>query len=65
MKHSEKFICLGLHRQTCLVTFNPTCLSRLLATKGLPVLCLLTVNNANGTRLNASDDDWDEILLMD
>jgi len=25
-------ICLGIHRQTRVVTFNPTCLSRLIAT---------------------------------
>jgi hypothetical protein len=27
-------ICLGIHRLTCVGTFNPTCLSRLIATQG-------------------------------
>ena len=28
-------ICLGIHRQTRVATFNPTCLSRLIATVSL------------------------------
>ena len=36
-------ICLGIHRQTRVATFNPTCLSILLATHGLLVLSLLFV----------------------
>ena len=33
----------------CVATFNPTCLSRLLATKVLPVLSLFIVSDVNGT----------------
>ena len=46
-----------------MVTFNPTCLSRFLATKGLLVLSTLIVSDVNMTY--ASDDDWDEFLLID
>jgi hypothetical protein len=31
----ETNICLDIHRQTRVATFNPTCLSRLIATVGL------------------------------
>ena len=43
-------ICLGIHRQICVATFNPTCLSRLLATKGLLVLRLLIVGDVKVKR---------------
>jgi hypothetical protein len=42
-------ICLGIHCQTCVVTFNPKCLSRLLTTYIPPVFCLLIVRDVNGT----------------
>jgi len=41
--------CLGLHLQTCVATFNLTCLSRLLPTKGLIFLSLLVVSDVNIT----------------
>jgi hypothetical protein len=57
-------MCLGIHRQTCVATLNPTCLSRLLATK---VLLFLSAYCRWCQRylMYASDDDWDELLLMD
>ena len=36
-------ICLNIHRQTRVATFNPTCLTRLIATKALLLLSLLIV----------------------
>jgi len=42
-------ICLGLHLQICVATFNLTCLSRLLPTKGLIFLSLLVVSDVNIT----------------
>ena len=48
--------------QTCVSTFNPTSVSRLFVTKGFHVLSLLIVSDMNVTY--ASDDDWDEFLLI-
>jgi hypothetical protein len=42
-------ICLGINLQTCVATFNPTSLSRLLATEGLLSVSLLIVGDANVT----------------
>ena len=42
-------ICLGIHRQTRVATFNPTSLSSLLAIKGLLVLSLLILRDVNST----------------
>jgi len=39
---------LAIHLQTCVTTFNPTCLSGLLPTKEL-FLSLLTVGDVSGT----------------
>jgi len=50
---------LGIHRQTCMTTFNSTCLSRLLPTRQLLFLSLLTVGDVNGTLMYAYDDVWD------
>ena len=54
-------ICLGIHRQTCMATFNMTCLSRLLATNGLLVLSLLFCD----VNVTYKSDKWDEFLLID
>ena len=58
-------ICLGIHRQTCVATFNPTCLSRLLATEGLLVLSLHIVSDMNGydVRVYVSDDTGKSFCL--
>jgi hypothetical protein len=50
---------LGIHCQTRMTTFNPTCLSRLLPTRQLLFLSLLTVCDVNGTLMYTYDDDWD------
>jgi hypothetical protein len=42
-------ICLGVHLQTCLVAFNTTCLSRLVATKGRLFPSLFIVGDVNVT----------------
>ena len=42
-KHSRPNMYLDIHRQTSMATFRPTCLSRLLSTKGLRFLSLLIV----------------------
>ena len=39
-------ICLGIHFQTCVATFNPTCLFRLLPTTILLFLYVLIVSDA-------------------
>ena len=42
-------ICLGIHRLTYVATFNPTCPSRLLPTKGLLFLNVLIVGDVTVT----------------
>jgi hypothetical protein len=42
-------ICLGIHRRTCVATFNPICPSRLLPTKGLLSLSLHIVGDVTVT----------------
>jgi hypothetical protein len=42
-------ICLDIHRQTCVASFNLTCLSRLLTTKVLLVLSVHIGSDAKGT----------------
>jgi len=47
-------ICLAIRLQTCVATFNPTCLSRITSAKGLIFLSLLIVGDVIvilGTRL--------------
>ena len=49
-------MCLGIHFQTCVATFNPTCLFRLLPTTVLLFLCVFIVGDVAFT--------WCTHLLM-
>ena len=62
-RHNQTNICLGIQRQTCMATFNPTCLSRLIATQGLFVLSLLIVSDELYV-MHASDDDWNKFTFL-
>jgi len=48
-KIQQTYNFLDIHRQTCVTAFNPTCLSRLLPTKELLFLSLLTVGDVSGS----------------
>ena len=58
-------VCLGIQRQTCVATFNSSCLSRLVATKELffPQSAYCKWRERYVTY--SSDNEWDEFLLTD
>jgi len=64
-KHSRANIYLGIHRQTSMATFRPTCLSRLLTKKRAQFSQSPYCKLCKGYMMDASEDDWDKFLLTE